>query len=105
MRDTRYKYDLVGVTGLALVAALGGGITRDLVLQHGPPPAFADARYLTLALEIGQAGSRKKIAYRFPAPLPCDDCCPLFPWAAPAWAAGSSGATSAYSAFWMPCRY
>ncbi|HET7872589.1 MAG TPA: TRIC cation channel family protein, partial [Terriglobales bacterium] len=50
VRDTRYKYDLVGVTGLALVAALGGGITRDLVLQHGPPLAFADARYLMVAL-------------------------------------------------------
>jgi uncharacterized membrane protein YeiH len=50
VRDVRYKYDLVGVTGLALVAALGGGITRDLVLQHGPPLAFADARYLILAL-------------------------------------------------------
>jgi len=50
VRDTRYKYDLVGVTGLALVAALGGGVTRDLVLQHGPPLAFADARYLMLAM-------------------------------------------------------
>lgn len=50
VRDVRYKYDLVGVTGLALVSALGGGITRDLILQHGPPLAFADARYLAVAL-------------------------------------------------------
>lgn len=50
VRETRYKYDLVGVTGLALVAALGGGITRDLILQQGPPLAFVDARYLTRAL-------------------------------------------------------
>ncbi|HEX4603602.1 MAG TPA: trimeric intracellular cation channel family protein [Candidatus Angelobacter sp.] len=50
VRDTRYKYDLVGVTGLALASALGGGITRDLVLQKGPPLAFADARYLMAAL-------------------------------------------------------
>jgi uncharacterized membrane protein YeiH len=50
VRDTRYKYDLVGVTGLALASALGGGITRDLVLQKGPPLAFADARYLITAL-------------------------------------------------------
>ena len=50
VRDTRYKYDLVGVTGLALVSALGGGITRDLILQKGPPLAFADARYLITAL-------------------------------------------------------
>ncbi|HWF03188.1 MAG TPA: trimeric intracellular cation channel family protein [Candidatus Angelobacter sp.] len=50
VRDTRYKYDLVGVTGLALASALGGGITRDLILQNGPPLAFADARYLMAAL-------------------------------------------------------
>src|SRR5450755_5142599 len=50
VRDTRYKYDLVGVTGLALASALGGGITRDLILQKGPPLAFADARYLIIAL-------------------------------------------------------
>jgi uncharacterized membrane protein YeiH len=50
VRDTRYKYDLVGVTGLALASALGGGITRDLILQKGPPLAFLDARYLMTAL-------------------------------------------------------
>ena len=50
VRDTRYKYDLVGVTGLALASALGGGITRDLILQKGPPLAFADPRYLITAL-------------------------------------------------------
>jgi len=50
VRDTRYKYDLVGVTGLALASALGGGITRDLILQKGPPLAFVDARYLITAL-------------------------------------------------------
>jgi uncharacterized membrane protein YeiH len=50
VRDTRYKYDLVGVTGLALTSALGGGITRDLILQKGPPLAFADVRYLITAL-------------------------------------------------------
>jgi uncharacterized membrane protein YeiH len=50
VRDTRYKYDLVGVTGLAFAAALGGGIIRDVILQHGPPLAFSDSRYLLLAL-------------------------------------------------------
>ena len=104
MRDTRYKYDLVGVTGLALVAAWVEE-SRATLFCNMDRRRPSLTRYLTLAFEIGQAGSRKKIAYRFPAPLPCDDCCPLFPWAAPAWAAGSSGATSAYSAFWMPCRY
>lgn len=45
VRETRYRYDFVGVIGLAFVAALGGGITRDLILQHGPPLAFQDTRY------------------------------------------------------------
>jgi uncharacterized membrane protein YeiH len=56
VRDTRYKYDLVGVTGLALASALGGGITRDLILQKGPPLAFADARYLMAALAGAAVG-------------------------------------------------
>ncbi len=50
VRDTRYRFDLVGVTGLAITSALGGGITRDIILQHGPPLAFSDVRYLLLAL-------------------------------------------------------
>jgi uncharacterized membrane protein YeiH len=50
VRDARYKYDLVGVTGLALASALGGGVTRDMIIQKGPPLAFADARYLIIAL-------------------------------------------------------
>lgn len=56
VRDTRYKYDLVGVTGLALASALGGGIVRDLILQQGPPLAFADVRYLITALAGAVAG-------------------------------------------------
>lgn len=50
IRDMRYKYDLVGVFGLAFVTALGGGITRDVILQHGPPLAFKDPRYIVIAL-------------------------------------------------------
>jgi uncharacterized membrane protein YeiH len=50
VRDTRYKYDLVGVFGLALASALGGGIARDIILQKGPPLAFVDVRYLLTAL-------------------------------------------------------
>ncbi|HEY0564644.1 MAG TPA: TRIC cation channel family protein [Terriglobales bacterium] len=53
-RNESYEYDVVGVTGLALVSALGGGVTRDLILQHGPPLAFVDVRYLLTAL-VGAA--------------------------------------------------
>src|SRR5436305_2923710 len=56
VRDTRYRYDLVGVIGLALAAALGGGITRDIILQQGPPLAFSDVRYLLTALAGALAG-------------------------------------------------
>lgn len=54
IRDTRYKYDLIGVFGLSFVTALGGGITRDIILQNGPPLAFQDIRYIPIAL-IGAA--------------------------------------------------
>lgn len=49
VRETKYKYDLIGVLGLAFASALGGGITRDIVLQHGPPLAFMDIRYEIMA--------------------------------------------------------
>src|SRR5258708_12080172 len=69
VRDTRYKYDLVGVTGLAFAAALRGGIIRDLILQHGPPLAFSNSRYLLLAL-AGAAGGRlfPNPAVKYPDP-------------------------------------
>ncbi len=56
VRDIRYKYDLVGVLGLSLASALGGGITRDLIIQIGPPLAFQDVRYLITALVGGVVG-------------------------------------------------
>lgn len=45
-----YKYDFVGVLGLGLVSALGGGVGRDILIQHGPPLAFTDVRYLICGL-------------------------------------------------------
>jgi len=57
VRDARYKYDLVGVAGLAVASALGGGITRDLILQQGPPLAFVDVRYLIVAFVGAAAGT------------------------------------------------
>jgi uncharacterized membrane protein YeiH len=52
-RSRNYQYDLIGVLGLALITALGGGITRDILLQKGPPLAFMDVRYLLVALGAG----------------------------------------------------
>lgn len=50
IRDTRYRYDVIGVLGLGFAAALGGGIIRDIILQKGPPLAFIDIRYIVAAL-------------------------------------------------------
>jgi uncharacterized membrane protein YeiH len=49
-RSQIHQYDLVGVLGLGSVAALGGGIIRDILIQRGPPLALLDVRYLYAAL-------------------------------------------------------
>jgi uncharacterized membrane protein YeiH len=41
------RLDLVGVVVLGTVAAIGGGLLRDLLLGDVPPPALADWRYVT----------------------------------------------------------
>ncbi len=43
------RLDLFGVVVIGLVAALGGGIIRDLVLNADPPLAFDDWRYVAVA--------------------------------------------------------
>lgn len=43
------RFDLFGVVFVGLVAALGGGIFRDLVIDEVPPLAFADWRYVATA--------------------------------------------------------
>ena len=49
-RSQTHRYDLVGVLGLGIVSALGGGIMRDILIQRGPPLALLDVRYLYAAL-------------------------------------------------------
>ena len=46
----RHEFDIVGVTLLALITALGGGLVRDVVLGHTPPPAFTRWEYLVVPL-------------------------------------------------------
>jgi uncharacterized membrane protein YeiH len=46
----RKGFELVGVTSLALVTALGGGVARDLLLGATPPTAFSEVLYLVVAL-------------------------------------------------------
>lgn len=40
------RFDLVGFVALALMAALGGGMLRDVLLQSGPPVALTNPYYL-----------------------------------------------------------
>ncbi|GAA2621885.1 trimeric intracellular cation channel family protein [Paractinoplanes durhamensis] len=44
------RLDLFGVAFVGFVAALGGGILRDLVIGAVPPLAFADWRYAVTAI-------------------------------------------------------
>lgn len=59
-RDPRREFDIVGVVGLGLVSALGGGITRDVLLNRGAPLALVDVRYLLFAF----AGALIAVALR-----------------------------------------
>lgn len=44
------RMDPVGFMTLALLSGLGGGIIRDTLLQHGPPLALTDFRYVLCAV-------------------------------------------------------
>lgn len=42
--------DLVGFIALGLISGLGGGIIRDVLLQHGPPAALVNPAYIPIAV-------------------------------------------------------
>lgn len=44
------RFDAVGFSVLAIMCALAGGMTRDVLLDSGPPVALTDPYYLTTAL-------------------------------------------------------
>ncbi len=44
------QLDLVGVVVLGMMTALGGGITRDILIGALPPATFSDWRYLAVAV-------------------------------------------------------
>ncbi len=47
------KLDIVGVMVVATVAAIGGGLLRDVVLPDVPPPVLADWRYVAVSTAAG----------------------------------------------------
>jgi uncharacterized membrane protein YeiH len=49
MLAIRKDFDVVGITLLAGIAALGGGVMRDLLIGTTPPAAFEHVDYLVLA--------------------------------------------------------
>ncbi|MEU3269978.1 trimeric intracellular cation channel family protein [Saccharomonospora sp. NPDC006951] len=44
------RLDLFGFIVVGIVSGLGGGVIRDVLLQHGPPVALTDYAYLPTAL-------------------------------------------------------
>lgn len=44
------RLDPIGFATLAVLSGLGGGVIRDVLLQHGPPVALTDHAYLLTAL-------------------------------------------------------
>lgn len=52
----RERLDPIGFATLAVLSGLGGGIIRDVLLQHGPPVALTDYAYLATAF-AGAAAS------------------------------------------------
>jgi len=42
--------DLFGFAAMGLVSGLGGGIIRDVLLEHGTPAALVDGAYIPTAL-------------------------------------------------------
>ncbi|MFW9078837.1 trimeric intracellular cation channel family protein [Pseudomonas sp. P2757] len=49
----RSQLDLLGVMVIAFIVALGGGVTRDLLIGATPANAVADWRYPALAFAMG----------------------------------------------------
>ena len=44
------RLDLFGFGAMGLISGLGGGIIRDILLQHGPPAALVHPAYIPTAL-------------------------------------------------------
>lgn len=57
LEGARKRYDIVGITVLALVTGLGGAIARDTILQSGTATVLRDNRYLVAVLAGAVVGT------------------------------------------------
>jgi uncharacterized membrane protein YeiH len=57
LEGVRKRYDVIGITVLALVTGLGGAILRDTILQAGVSTVLMDGRYLVAVLAGATAGT------------------------------------------------
>ncbi|MFK8025796.1 MAG: trimeric intracellular cation channel family protein [Ilumatobacter sp.] len=67
----RKQFELVGVTALSLVTALGGGVMRDVLLGETPPTAFSNVLYLVVPLTAAALVfvAHSSIEHRFNRPV------------------------------------
>lgn len=49
-RDRHHRFDFTGILGLGLISGVGGGITRDILLNEGPPLSLQHPSYLAYAI-------------------------------------------------------
>lgn len=57
LEGVRKRYDVVGITVLALLTGVGGALARDLILAAGISPILMDERYLVAVLGGVVAGT------------------------------------------------
>lgn len=93
-----HRFDPVGFAVLAIASGLGGGMIRDVLLQHGPPVALTDPLYLWCAL----GGALVAFVVKFEGAV----WEAVFPWvdalALGAWAAAGAQKTLLLGLSWLP---
>nr|WP_238338330.1 TRIC cation channel family protein [Pedococcus badiiscoriae] len=94
----REKLDPIGFATLAVLSGLGGGLLRDVLLQHGTPVALTDYAYLLTAF----AGAAASYLARVEGPL-WDRVWPLMDAIAlGCWASAGATKTLAVGLGWLP---
>ena len=111
------RLDVVGVVGLGMITALGGGVVRDVLIGDVPPATFVDWPYFALAAAGGMlAFGFSRFLHRLEGPITVLDAIglstfavigaskalayglgigPRSSWASsPAWAAAPCGTSS-----------